>query len=140
MILNGETRSQGVLPYSSKICLPPLKHPLYQLNILFIKTIGHSSITYYRTYFIPLTRGIWLPYIATTSIKYWSNLHITIHFFVQLRLINSRASPSTNLCMTKSFNTGNCTDAQPLIHLYISANGGKSTQSNTNLSKPHMTH
>ena len=121
--LNGGSRSQDILPSAIEITLLTLNLPLALLKHIVHGRIAHSSIPSHRNYFITLTRGILVSYIATTSNQYWWDSHNATHFFFPPTLINSSMSPLTNLIITKSFDTYDWTDACPLTNLYATAHG-----------------
>ena len=83
---------------------------------------------------IRLPRGISVSYITKNPINYFCDSPIRIHFLVLPGIINSSASRSTNLCITKTSVTYGRIYAYPLKHPFVTAYGG-SAKSNTNLYK-----
>ena len=83
---------------------------------------------------IRLPRGISVSYITKNPINYFCDSHVRIHLLVLPGIINSSASRSTNLCITKTSVTCGRIYAYPLKHPFVTAYGG-SAKSNTNLYK-----
>ena len=98
------------------------------------------EISYYTTLFRSLSSTKFPPFrITKFSGKSWQNSHNRINSFVPPGLINSSTSHSMTLCTTKSSVTCGKTYAYSRTHPSVTAYG-EYAQSNTNLSKFHITH